>query len=72
MQEFACVCVHFRPSNGRFLLQVTGHRLQVTGHRLQVTGHRSQVAGHRSQVAGHRLQVTGHIKIKKQAVILAM
>ena len=46
-------------STGRFLLQVTGHRLQVTGHRLQVTGHRLQVTGHRSQVAGHRSQVTG-------------
>ena len=49
-----------------------GHRSQVAGHRSQVTGHRSQVTGHRLQVTGHRLQVTGHIKIKKQAVILAM
>ena len=39
---------------GRFLLQVTGHRLQVTGHRLQVTGHRLQVTGCRSQAAGCR------------------
>ena len=40
--------------NGRFLLQVTGHRSQVTGCRSQVTGCRSQVTGCRSQVAGHR------------------
>ena len=44
--------------DGRFLLQVTGHRSQVTGCR--------------SQVAGHRSQVAGRIKIKKQSVILAI
>ena len=50
---------------GRFLLQVTGHRLQVTGHRSQVAGHRLQVTGHRLQVTGCRSQVTSKSKSKQ-------
>ena len=53
--------------NGRFLLQVTGHRLQVTGHRSQVTGCRSQVAGHRSHQNQKASSDTGDVRVTRDS-----